>query len=245
MAGAFLSLQQLMEAESRSDGPAAVPRDAATLVLVDRTGPTPKVLLGRRHDSQKFMPGKFVFPGGSVDPIDRVLAARAQLDPRVEARLMRKARRPSRILARALALAAIRETFEETGILIGVPREHAPASNDHEGWAALAERGCVPDLSGLYFVARAITPPGRSRRFDTRFFTADAAAITFRLDGVVRPDTELVELVWLPITEAARLDMPAITRVALEGIDARGALGHDRPVPYYRVLRRQFSHEFL
>ena len=63
------------------------------------------------------------------------------------------------------------------------------------------EAGVYPDLASIHFIARAITPPGRPRRFDTRFFAADVGAIAHRVDGVVGPDSELVELVWLPIDE--------------------------------------------
>src|SRR5215510_14149041 len=101
------------------------PRDAATMIIIDRGAPSPQVLLGRRHQGHKFMPGKFVFPGGRVEPLDRKMAASAHLDPRVEQRLMNRAQRTSAAHARALVMAAIRETFEETGILLGFPKEHA------------------------------------------------------------------------------------------------------------------------
>ena len=144
-------------------------------------------------------------------------------------------------------MAAIRETFEETGLLLGIPKENAPAAATDEAWATLAQSGVRPDLSDIHFVARATTPPGRPRRFDTRFFTADASAIRHRIEGVVGPDTELVALVWLPITEAKQLDMPAITKVALDELEARvkAGLTHDLPVPYYRMLRRRFRREML
>src|ERR1700741_2499606 len=100
--------------------PLVRPKDAATLILVDRSSPRPKVLLGRRHQNHKFMPGKFVFPGGRVEAADRRMAKAAHLDLQVEDRLMRGVRRPSPARARALVLAAIRETFEETGLLIGL-----------------------------------------------------------------------------------------------------------------------------
>jgi hypothetical protein len=63
----------------------------------------------------------------------------------------------------------------------------------------------------------------------------------------VGPETELVELVWLPIAEAKRLDMPAITTVALDELEARVAAGlsHDLPVPFYRVLHRKFTRTLL
>jgi 8-oxo-dGTP pyrophosphatase MutT (NUDIX family) len=241
-------LRRMTEAERDLSHPTVRPRDAATLILVDRTAHPPKVLLGRRHHAHKFMPGKYVFPGGRVDPLDRRLAAGAHLDPRVEARLLAKVQRPSAAAARALVMAAIRETFEETGLLLGFSKSiTAPASATDQSWAALAKSGARPDLGAIHFVARAVTPPGRLRRFDTRFFTADANLVSHRIEGVVGPDTELVELVWLPITEAKRLDMPAITMVALDELEARVAAGlhHDIPVPYYRMLRRRFSREML
>jgi 8-oxo-dGTP pyrophosphatase MutT (NUDIX family) len=146
-----------------------------------------------------------------------------------------------------MVMAAVRETFEETGLLLGIDKTVAPAAPTDEAWAALALRSFQPDISGIHFVVRAITPPGRPRRFDTRFFTADASAITHRLDGVVGPNTELVELVWLPIPEAKQLDMPAITTVALDELEARVAAGlsHELPVPYYRMLNGRFSREML
>lgn len=241
-------LRQLAEAERDLSHPTVRPRDAATLILVDRSSHPPKVLLGRRHHSHKFMPGKYVFPGGRVDPLDRRLAASAHLDPRVERRLMQKAQRPSAVGARALVMAAIRETFEETGLLLNFPKTiDAPTTATADSWATLAHNGARPDLTAIHFIARAITPPGRSRRFDTRFFTADATAVTHRIDGVVGPDTELVELVWVPLTEAKRVDMPPITMIALEELEARVAAGltHDLPVPFYRVVRRRFSRELL
>jgi 8-oxo-dGTP pyrophosphatase MutT (NUDIX family) len=240
-------IQRMTEAERGNTHPAVRPRDAATLILVDRTASPAKVLLGKRHHSHKFMPGKYVFPGGRVETTDRRIALNTHLDAQLEERLLRKIRRPSPILARALVLAAIRETFEETGILLGINAKSAPASLSDAAWNALVETRVIPDLSQIHFIARAVTPPGRPRRFDTRFFTADASAITHRIDGVVGSDTELVELVWLPIVEAKRLDMPAITMVALDELEARVAagLGREIPVPYYRMLRRRFVRELL
>ena len=240
-------LHRMTEAERNNSHPFVKPRDASTLILVDRTANPPTVLLGQRHQSHKFMPGKFVFPGGRVEPIDARMALHAQLDPLVEQRLMSGTQRPSQGRSRALVMAAIRETFEETGLLLGIPKENAPAAANDAAWQAMAQSGVKPDLSGIHFVARATTPPGRPRRFDTRFFTADASAITHRIEGIVGPDSELVNLVWLPITEAKQLDMPAITKVALDELQARVAAGltHDLPVPYYRMLRRRFNREML
>jgi 8-oxo-dGTP pyrophosphatase MutT (NUDIX family) len=222
------------------------PKDAATLILIDRADVVPQVLLGRRHHGHKFLPGKFVFPGGRVEPADRKLAATARLDPKMEEQLMRHVKRPSQILARSLALAAVRETFEETGLLLGEKSTNVPDVSDGP-WAAFLRAGFQPDLTAIHFIARAITPPGRPRRFDTRFFAADVNAIAHRISDVVGPDSELVELVWLPITEAEQLDMPAITSVMLKELEARVADGfrHDLRVPFYRMLHKRFMRELL
>ncbi len=107
------------------------------------------------------MPGKFVFPGGRVEPGDRRMSAAGPLDPVVEEKLNARTRRPSPGFARALALAAIRETFEETGLALGVAAYGAPTSPPAGAWARFAAAGVFPALDGLDFVARAITPPGR------------------------------------------------------------------------------------
>ena len=114
-------------------------------------------------------------------------------------------------------------------------------------WAEFAKAGFYPDLSVLHFVARAITPPRRPRRFDTRFFSVDASSIAHRIDNVVHPEAELVELVWVPIAEARTLDLPTITTVVLQELEARVAagFGHDLPVPFYRMPHKAFTRELL
>jgi 8-oxo-dGTP pyrophosphatase MutT (NUDIX family) len=187
------------------------------------------------------MAGKFVFPGGRMEPGDRDMPAASPLDTHAEARLMRRVTRPSAVKARALALAAIRETYEETGLLLGKRTNPMPAVPDGP-WSAFAKAGVLPDLAALHFIVRAITPPRRPRRFDARFFAADASAIAHRVDGIVHPGAELVELVWLPIADAKQLDLPTITQVALDELQARVAkgFGHDLPSPFYRMLHRKF-----
>jgi 8-oxo-dGTP pyrophosphatase MutT (NUDIX family) len=217
------------------------PRDSATLILVDRSEAVPKVLLGRRHERHRFLPGKFVFPGGRVEPTDRLMPIATPLHPRDTERLMQQVKRPSAAKAAAFALAAVRETYEETGLMLGVRTEGkiiAPAAD----WQAFAAAGVLPDLSAIHFVARAITPPRRPRRFDSRFFAADVSAVVHRAEGFFGPEAELVEIVWLPISEARRLDIPTITAVALEELQERIASGmsHDHPVPFYRMLHKRF-----
>jgi 8-oxo-dGTP pyrophosphatase MutT (NUDIX family) len=221
------------------------PRDAATLILIDRSARVPKVLLGKRHAHHKFMAGKYVFPGGRVDPTDKAMPVASPLDPQAELQLMRRFHKASPVRARALALAAIRETFEETGLLLGQRGEAAKAPAGV--WTEFARHNVLPDLRNIQFIGRAITPPGRVRRFDTRFFTMDANAIAHRIDGVTGPDAELVELVWMPLPEVKQLDMAAVTGVMLEELDSRVADGfrHDLPVPFYRVIRGSFVREVL
>jgi 8-oxo-dGTP pyrophosphatase MutT (NUDIX family) len=234
----------LTRVERNQTHPNMRPKDAATLILLDNTASTPKVLLGRRHARHAFLPGKFVFPGGRIDRADFAAPMAYPPNPQMEERLMRGMQPPSAARARALAAAAIREAFEETGLLLGKRQRNVTASGP---WRAFAEAGVMPDFSCLRYVARAITPPGRPRRFDTRFFTADAQAIAHRIEDIVGPDTELIELVWMPLAQARELEMPTVTKVMLIELEARIAAGmdHDLPVPFYRMLRKQFVREML
>ncbi len=234
--------------DAASSARALRPRDAATLILVERSGRGgARVLMGKRHAGHRFMPGKFVFPGGRVAPEDRRMSAAGALDPDVEAKLNARVRRPSPLFARALALAAIRETFEETGLAIGVPDYGAPDNPPPGAWTRFAATGIYPALDAIDFLARAITPPGRPRRFDARFLIADAASIAGRVDGAVHPEAELVELVWTPLDQAPSLDLPDITRAALADLKQALDSGLDkrRPRPFYRHLRGKRLREQL
>ena len=233
--------ERLTKVERDQSHPNLKPRDAATLIIVDRSGDVPKVLLGKRHAGLKFMAGKLVFPGGRMEPGDRKMPVASELDAHAGARLMRAVRRPSLAKARALALAAVRETFEETGLMLGTRVDTVPPVPDGP-WTAFAAAGVLPDLAQLHFIVRAITPPRRPRRFDARFFAADASTIVHRMDGKVGPDSELVELVWLPIPEAKKHDLPTITQVALDELESRvgKGFGHDLPSPFYRMLNKKF-----
>ena len=238
--------ERMTRSERDQSFPDSEPRNAATLMLIDRSGPTPKVLLGRRHHGHKFMPGKFVFPGGRLEPHDGEMSSISDLHPDIQAKLNTRVASPSADFARALALTAVRETAEETGLLLGVKRDEPPATPG-EIWAEFAKARVHPDLGQIHFIARAITPPRRPKRFDTRFFTADATAIAHTIEGVVGPDSELVELVWAPIGEAATFDMPTITGVILEELLARveAGMGHKLPVPFYFMQDGAFHRDLL
>ncbi len=239
-------LDRMTRAERDQSFPDSEPRDAATIMLIDRAGATPKVLLGRRHHGHKFMPGKFVFPGGRIETLDRTMSAISELHPDTQTKLLERVNAPSAALARAFALAAVRELAEETGLLLGAQGDTAPVSPG-DIWEEFAKAKVHPDLGQIHFIARAVTPPNRPKRFDTRFFTADATAIAHTIEGVVGPDSELVELIWMPIEEAAQVDMPTITGIILEELGARVAAGmaHALPVPFYFMQDNKFFRELL
>ncbi|MER8885067.1 NUDIX domain-containing protein [Mesorhizobium sp. M0074] len=221
------------------------PRDAATLILLDRKSDEFLVLMGRRHARHAFMPGKFVFPGGRTDPADSRIPIATALHPEEEARLTAGIGRTSPARARAIALSAIRETYEEAGLLIGQKGVFATARRD---WQGFVEHGVIPSLQALRFVARAITPPNRVRRFDTRFLAAWRDDVAVQLpDG--GPTDELEDVVWLPLAKARQVDIPDITRTVLEELETRlvrdPLLSPGGPVPFYRLVRNRFVREIL
>lgn len=227
-------------------GPAR-PVDAATLILLDRRGGIPHVLIGRRHRNHAFMPGKFVFPGGRTDPTDARIPSADDLEPGEKAKLMSgPGRRASAARARAIALSAIRETYEEAGYLIGTRGRYATSN---PAWQGFAENDVVPALSGLRFVARAVTPPGRVRRFDTRFLAAFSSSVAAELPQG-GPTNELEELVWLSLREAMEADVPGITRTILHELaqrldqdpELRAGCGK---VPYYRMQHNLFRRDLI
>lgn len=243
-----MSRAALDKAESRDFAlgkGAGRPRDAATLILLDRAKGEPEILMGRRHARHAFMPGKFVFPGGRTDPSDSRIPVASPLDVADAARIAGGGPRATAARAQAIALSAIRETYEEAGLLIG---ERGSFTTAKSGWDGFAAHGVCPALAGLRFVARAITPPGRVRRFDTRFLAAwkTSVAVTLPNGG---PTDELEELVWLPIAEARKLDLPQITSTILDDLERRlredPELRPGGPVPFYRMLRNRFVRETL
>ncbi len=213
------------------------PRDAAVLILLDRSGPLPKVLLGKRHSGHVFMPGLHVFPGGKVEVADSRVPATGNLPAHVERRLLVEIRRPSPLRARAYALAAIRELAEETGLMLGRKPAQVPAMTGD--WGPFAAAGVVPDLEHLWLIARSITPPGLVRRYDTRFFAADLCDVCHRIEGVIHAEAELVDLSWTPLRATEGLQLHQITRLVLAELETRlkAGLEQDLPVPFFRPKR--------
>jgi 8-oxo-dGTP pyrophosphatase MutT (NUDIX family) len=240
------------EKEEKEDDshPYRRPKDAATLILVDRSGSVPKVLVGKRHDKVIFMPGKFVFPGGRVDATDNRIPVAADIPKALEKKLTSGSPKIAAARARALAVAAIREACEETGLCLGrkVPRLNGAAAKLIGEWKPFADAGLLPDPSGLFLIARAITPPGRVRRFDTRFFMADASAIAHRVEGVVHADAELVELVWVEIGSQPLADAHQMTKMVLRELDqrlAQGPLSHAAEVPFFHFYSGKMQRDVI
>jgi 8-oxo-dGTP pyrophosphatase MutT (NUDIX family) len=220
------------------------PRDAATLILLDRAGDDFLVLMGKRHASHVFMPGKLVFPGGRTDPDDSRIAVSGGLRPEDEAKLKAGPGRTGSARARALALSAIRETYEEAGLLIG---RNAAFTSRYEAWQGFVQHGVEPSLQAMRLIARAITPPGNIRRFDTRFFAAWRKDVAVELP--CGPSTELEELKWLPLSEAKAADIPAITLLILDELEKRlqedPFLLSGAPIPFYRSLNGRHIRQLL
>ena len=221
------SSQCLAESELRPAGRAARPRDSATLILVRRDNAEAQILMGKRSANHTFMPNKFVFPGGKVDAADARIKPPCDLHPDVLARLMLGCS-PSR--ARALAMAAVRETFEETGIIVG-ENGSTPIKTRSRAWRAFLQQGMNPRLDTLHFIARAITPAHRNRRFDSRFFMADADPSILSNHRPKLASGELLEIHWVTLNEARQLELPRITRLVLDEIERRILIGHKYSEP--------------
>ncbi|RKF16383.1 NUDIX hydrolase [Roseovarius spongiae] len=205
-------------------------RDASTVIVLRGGADDPHVLMGQRGDKAAFMPRKFVFPGGAVDPGDAEIPLFRPLPPLCAERLCEDCAQDR---SHALAAAAIRELWEETGLILGRPADwRGPVPPDWRGFAAT---GHVPDAAALQFVFRAITPPGRPRRFDARFFLVNGEDIASDLDDFSAACEELSHLQWVPLRDARRVDLPFITEVVLAEVAARA---HDpappASVPFFR-----------
>lgn len=231
------------EERVRGDYPLLRARDAATLILIDRQNGEPSVLMGRRHRAHAFMPDTYVFPGGRRDRHDGRVPVADELHPAVVEKLTLGMAKPAtEYRARAIAIAAVRETHEEVGIFVAGKGRACPQPQ----WNAFGERGLAPKLSPLRYIARAITPPGQKRRFDTRFFACFRDEVG---ETEAEESNELLDLRWVNLSEINTLPVPRITQAVLE--DLRFELTHDpalpfgRPVPFYHVKNRRFVREIL
>ncbi|MFD3189390.1 DNA mismatch repair protein MutT [Sedimentitalea sp. HM32M-2] len=206
-------------------------RNAATVIVLRDRLSDPAILMGQRGAKAAFMPNKFVFPGGAVDPADARVPLAAPLPDICHQRLGDQA--PAGMQT-ALAAAAIRELWEETGLILGRAGTW-PDRDVPPDWRSFAATGHLPAADSLQFVFRALTPPGRPRRFDARFFLVDANAIQGDLDDFTHACDELSHLQWIKLREARNFDLPFITEVVLAEVEARVAdMTPPVSVPYFR-----------
>lgn len=247
---AFINSRQMqaMRAERKHANAHIRPRNAATLIVVDGRGADARVLMGRRNRAMKFMPGALVFPGGSVDRGDGRTPCTDALDAATRQRIDSHYRgRAGESSAKALAVAAIRELAEESGLLIGT--KAVAATREAGPFAAFAKAGLTPSISGLRLFSRAITPSGPPRRFDTWFFVTTADRIAFEPYGGFDPSGELEELAWVRPADAMAGDTREITRVMLAELRRRmledPALDPSYPAPYYRNRGTRFIREMM
>ena len=176
------------------------PRDAASLILLRGEGKALEVLAGRRPRNVKFMPGVYVFPGGAIDPPDRIAWSIEAETETLGPRLARSAR------------AAIRETWEEAGVLIGRPGDRPPTSPAGAPIeCAYLKRGLVAAMDLLTYVGRAITPSHSFRRFNTRFFLCDGRNVF----GEPAASEELEDVGWHPIGRETLASFRDVTRFML------------------------------
>lgn len=184
-------------------------RPAATVILTRAGRDGPEVLMGQRGAGAVFMPSKFVFPGGGVDPEDHAAPQPGWLGADCARRLTLLAPEDAPGPAVTVA-AALRELTEETGLAPAAPRPGA-----------------------LRFVFRAITPPGRPRRFDARFLLTDVAALDCDPEDFAAASGELAHLRWLGLPQVRALDLPFVTEVVLAEVAALMAGGDQPGVPFF------------
>ena len=204
-------------------------RDAATIIVVRNKNNDPSVLMGQRGINAAFMPSKFVFPGGAVDEQDLSIDIKNSINEVCKKRLLKE---NNNVPGNALVAAAIRELFEETGQIIGIEQHWSEAPSN---WKDFAKTGYLPDASHMSFVFRAITPPGRPRRFDARFFLIQAEKLQTDLDDFSMASDELSHLQWIPLTETKNFDLPFITKVVLAEVTGNLANnGSPSRVPFFQ-----------
>ena len=219
----FTLSRRLGHPRTRHEGRPVEPRDAATLILV-RSGPGgPEILMGQRSNRAKFVPGSFVFPGGRLDSHDwDALPATPLTAPVAKMGLRGKA-----VKAQALAMAAVRETFEETGLLLAADGDVGDA--DDETWRQMRALGKAPDLSRLTYLARAITSPYSPIRFHARFFMATWGPG----DGALGGSGELSDLQWIPMERADDYGLLDVTHFMLGEVQRRIADPDADTVPLF------------
>lgn len=211
------------------------PKLASTLVLTCGTGKHQKILMGQRSKRHDFMPSVYVFPGGRVDRADSYAPYAGELSTRT-ARILESAYSARR--ARAVVLASVRETWEETGLMIGTEARMTRNLNN-ASYDAFREAGYLPDLSGIEVFGRAVTPPHRHKRFDAWFFVKHMGDI---VPPAITDSHELLNVGWFTFDEIEKLETQRATDMMLHVL--KGYLKANSPpetIFYSRALRGEFK----
>lgn len=289
---------KLLNAKDRSlKLPLVSPRDAASLIVVDRRSGPYRILMGLRHHKSSFMPNVYVFPGGALDLVDIKLAkVQTQLKPfdqnvlfknfandagniqsiRIEDHFNTHSHHTQQraagiasasdkaidgalvshdVLGASLALCALRELLEETGLHLG---QYTDRVDTNQNLATLNDElhpfstdivsadKLQLILESMTFLSRAITPPGIKQRFDTRFFLYDYKG---DYEWVHDGDNELVETAWVSFEEALSLNLHPMTRVILEDtkdhLNKQDKLKQPRSVAFYHYNDETFHREWI
>ena len=203
-------------------------RDAATILLIRSHKNKKLVLMGRRSSRAVFMPSKYVFPGGVLEKDDNTIPVAKALSPMDRTLLDIEA---DGVQSAAIGVTAVRELWEETGLRLAAPIKNVIIPKNLKEFFL---NGYGPNLKPLKFFFRAITPPGRPRRFDARFFICDASHILDDLDDFEKASSELSDLKWIDIRKAKELELPKITSIVIaEAIKLIDSKFRYRVVPFY------------
>ena len=204
-------------------------KNAATVILLRGSQKNPEVLMGQRGKNASFMPNKFVFPGGALDPGDSEIDFNGDIPTKCIEKLRLKAD-PS--LAIPLIAAGIRELWEETGLILG-SKSKTKMDSIPKNWKDFFALGYQPSADNIEFVFRAITPPGRTRRFDARFFLLSSDNIKGDLDDFSKASGELSHLQWIELNSAQNLDLPFITEIVLSEVLSKLKGNRNNGIPFY------------
>jgi len=196
------------------------PKDSASLIVLRRTGNQLQVLMGKRGKKAVFS-GVYVFAGGKVEKEDYLPRPATTLKGDLPYRISSK---PESSLG--FAMAAVRETFEETGLLLGASGDLGSTNND--SWDQIRALNLAPDLAKLEYVGHAITPASKAVRFNAKFFCAWESDMSGKLAG----SGELTDLAFLNIQKALKLPLVDVTQFMLEEIIRRDAKGFSTPKTY-------------
>ena len=204
-------------------------KNAATVILLRGSQKNPEVLMGQRGKNASFMPNKFVFPGGALDPGDSEIDFNGDIPTKCIEKLRLKAD-PS--LAEPLIAAGIRELWEETGLILGY-KSKTKMDSIPKNWKDFFALGYQPSADNIEFVFRAITPPGRTRRFDARFFLLSSDNIKGDLDDFSKASGELRHLQWIELNSTQNLDLPFITEIVLSEVLSKLKGNRNNGIPFY------------